>query len=251
MQYTALIRTFNSEKTLGGTLRSLESQSCPPAHYVIVDSGSSDATLTLAPPNSTVIKFAGPKFNYSSAINQGVKLVRTGYVMVISSHTALMNTSAVQYALSQLETNPRLGAAYFCHDEGPEPAGTEVDIKTFNGVNGVWNTSSLLRTDLVRRRSFRPEVFSAEDQEWSMWLLENTPFTILRISGAGLKNNNPLGYPLKKRLDEHESIALFTKPGKLTPAYLLRVAYRVVQPISSVHERWFNLLLLGRLLRHI
>ncbi|MDB5610856.1 MAG: hypothetical protein JWP25_7756 [Bradyrhizobium sp.] len=249
--YSALIRTFNSGKTISDTIRSLEAQSCPPDHYIIVDSGSTDSTLKLIPPNSTVINYVGSKFNYSSAINQGLELVGTDYVLIISSHTQLWHISALHYALDWLRLNSSYGAAYFCNEEGPNPTGIEVDVETFDGHNGIWNTSALLRTDLVRHRPFRPEVFSAEDQEWSRWLLENTPFTILRISGAGLKYGGPNGYSIKKRLDEHEAIAVFTKPGKLTPAYLLRVGYRVVRPISSFDARQFNFLLLMRLVGRV
>jgi glycosyltransferase involved in cell wall biosynthesis len=249
MRYSALIRTFNSEQTVGDTIRSLERQSIPPQYYVIVDSGSTDATLAQLPQNSTVIKFDGPKFNYSSAINQGVAHVRTDHVLVISSHTMLLHASALQYALEQLRGNARLGAAYFCTEDGIRPQGSEIDRRNFTGFNGVWNTSALFRTELLRRRAFRPEVFSAEDQEWSRWLLESTEFTILRISGSGFKYSNPLGYPLRKRLDEHEAIAVFTVPSMLSPAYLLRVGYRVVRPVSPLRERWFNLQLLARLAR--
>lgn len=251
LNYTALIRTFNSEKTIGDTIRSLEAQSFPPTEYVIVDSGSTDSTLSLIPPNSTVINYVGSKFNYSSAINQGIELVTTDQVLIISSHTQIQHPSALQYALKRMEANLGIGAAYFCNEQSAQPAGTEVNAATFDGHNGIWNTSSLIRTDLVRLRPFRPEVFSAEDQEWSRWLLEKTPFTILRISGAGFKYERPDGYPTTKRLDEHEAIAMFVNPGRITPAFLLRVGCRVVRPISSFEARWFNFLLFMRLVRRL
>ncbi len=192
LRYSALIRTFNSSKTIEGTIRSLESQSIPPQHYVIVDSGSTDGTLAKVPRNSNVIKFEGPKFNYSSAINQGLAHVGTDYVLIVSSHTALSHLAALEYALEQLRSNARLGAAYFCNEVGSQLSGVEIDRTKFTGFNGVWNTCALFRTELLRQRAFRPEVFSAEDQEWSRWLLENTAFTILRISGCGFKIRNPV-----------------------------------------------------------
>jgi glycosyltransferase involved in cell wall biosynthesis len=249
LRYSALIRTFNSAKTIEDTIRFLESQSIAPQQYIIVDSGSTDDTLAKVPPNSKVIRFEGAKFNYSSAINQGLAHVGTDYVLIISSHTELLHRGALEYALEQLRSNARLGAAYFCNEVASQLGGVEIDRTKFTGFNGVWNTCALFRTELLRRRAFRPEVFAAEDQEWSRWLLENTAFTILRVSGCGFKTRNPVGYPHKKRLDEHEAIALYSVPSMLLPVYLLRVCYRVVRPISSLQERWYNLQLLSRLVR--
>jgi glycosyltransferase involved in cell wall biosynthesis len=249
LRYSALIRTFNSERTIEDTIRSLEAQTVPPQRYIVVDSGSTDSTLAKIPSNSTVIKFAGPKFNYSSAINQGIDSIPTKYVLIISSHTTLQRNSALQFALEQLESEPKIGAAYFCAEDSPALVGSEVSRETFTGFNGIWNTCGFFRTDLLRRRSFRPEVFSAEDQEWSRWLLENTDLTILRIAGAGFSYNNPSGHNLRKRLDEHEAIAMFTVPKMMTLAYIAKVGYRAVRPISSLQERQFNLNLFTRLLR--
>ena len=249
LRYSALIRTFNSAKTIEDTIRFLKSQSIVPQHYIIVDSGSTDDTLVKVPQNSKVIRFEGAKFNYSSAINQGLAHVGTDYVLVISSHTELLHRAALEYALEQLCSNARLGAAYFCNEVASQLRGVEIDRTKFTGFNGVWNTCALFRTELLRQRPFRPEVFAAEDQEWSRWLVENTAFTILRVSGCGFKTSNPVGYPHKKRLDEHEAIAVYSVPSMLLPAYLLRVCYRVVRPISSFQERWYNLQLLPRLIR--
>lgn len=235
-RYSALIRTFNSQRTLPATIASLAGQTVPPAHYVAVDSGSTDDTFGCLPANTTLHRFKGREFNYSAAINQGLAFVDTNYVLVISSHTALLNPEAVGYALELLERRDDLGAAYFCSEGGEALDHIVIGRQNFNGFNGVWNTCGLYKMSLLRDRAFRPEVFSAEDQEWSKWLLEEQGLSIARILG-GRMSYNASSYPIGKVFKEHLSVALFVRHDMLEFPYLARTIYRVIRPVSSLRNR--------------
>lgn len=246
--YSALIRTFNCESTLPATLRSLTGQSQSPTEYVIVDSGSTDQTLKLLPRACQVHHFVGERFNYSEALNQGVKHISTEYVLIISSHTALENRSAIEYALGILNSDRRIGAAYFCSNAGPLKHEL-IDERNFNGFNGLWNTCSIIRVPLLRKRGFRADVFTAEDQEWASWLFTEEHMTVARLSGAGMVNNNPRAMSLRKRANEYVSIACFVDRGLLGWRNLARIAFNIVTPkvrVSS-RERLLSLWLLCRL----
>ena len=69
IRYSSLIRTFNSELTLPGTLKSLSSQTMPPNEYVFVDLGSTDRTVNQMPEGSIIHRFDEAEFNYSEALN--------------------------------------------------------------------------------------------------------------------------------------------------------------------------------------
>jgi glycosyltransferase involved in cell wall biosynthesis len=245
--YCALIRTFNSAQTLSATLASLSRQTRPPTGIIIVDSGSIDDTLASLPANATIHRYVGDTFNYSDSLNQGLAFAVERYVLVISSHTVLENPEAMELALDLLDEGDTFAAAYFCHDDGPLRH-TTIDRTNFNGFNGVWNTCGLYNASMLRRRGFRPEVFSAEDQEWSKWLLENTHLAIARISGGGMTTSNPRGYPLRKRLNENIAIALFVRPDMLSAPYLLRIVYRIVASIPDAEAVRFNCHLLYNLI---
>ncbi len=238
--YSTLIRTCNSERTLSATLASLAAQTCPPTRHVFVDSGSTDGTLCLLPHGSTLHRYEGQIFNYSEAINQGLQYVDTEYVLIISSHTMLTDRLAVAFAMNLLASNQAIGAAYFSNEPSQTTQYTLIDNRNFNGFNGLWNTCALIRTSLLRKRSFRPEVFSAEDQEWANWLFENERKCVACISGAGMEYNNPVPYNLRKRLNEHVAVALFVRPEMLRWRYIARVAYRAIRPVSTFRERRFN-----------
>jgi glycosyltransferase involved in cell wall biosynthesis len=247
LRYSSLIRTFNSENTLTATLHYLSTQTLPPHEYIFVDSGSVDNTSALLPPCSILHRYTGADFNFADAINQGLKYASTDYVLIISSHTLLRHPKAIEFALTLLGSNTHLGAAYFCSENNGPLRYEIIDSTNFNGWNGLWNTCSLVRMELLRRRQFRPEVFIAEDQEWAQWLFHNTDNVIARISGAGMDNSqNPRGYPLRKRLNETVAIAYFANRELLSFENLMRILYQVIKlnTTVSVKERFFNLVLL-------
>ena len=240
-KYCVLIRTCNSAATLPATLQSLVGQTVPPSKFVFVDSGSVDETFSLIPKGSIVHNYSGGIFNYSSAINQGFDFVDTRFLLIISSHTALSNPRAMEYGLGIIEHDDNVGAAYFVQELGALDH-TLINAATFSGFNGVWNTCGLYRFDLLRRRGFREEVFSAEDQEWSRWLFEQG-MSIARVSGGGMQYNSATRYPFKKRFDEHRAVAQFAKPDMLGWLHIARIAYRVVKvyPWQNAGDRLFYL----------
>jgi len=246
-RYAVLIRTFNSAATLAQTVRSLQQQEIPPSQYVFIDSGSADNCLVAAPPEAEIHRFEGAEYNYSSALNQGVRHVREDHCLVISSHTSLQQPEAMRYALNLLATDPTIGAAYFCGDGGPLSY-LLIDQHNFSGFNGVWNTSGLFRSELLRARPFRHEVYSAEDQEWSSWLFKEKGMKIARISGGGMQYDNPRKYPLRKWLAEYLSVATFAKPELKSWYMIARIAYRVIKPRSILRDRYYNFVLFFRLI---
>lgn len=162
-------------------------QAPSPAAVVVVDSGSTDGTLEKVPPGAKVHHYVGDTFDYSSALNQGLQLVDTDYVLIISSHTLLTNPDATSHALDLLDSNPLLGAAYFDFGVG-DLEHTIIDASNFDGFNGLWNTCSLIRVDLLRSRPFVQGLPACEDQEWAAWLIRHKSMMTARISGGGMQN---------------------------------------------------------------
>ena len=247
-EYTALIRTFNSEKRLPHTLRSLERQTRPPSKYVFVDSGSTDSTLKRIPDRSLVHKYKSDRFNYSDSLNAGIAYIDTPYTMIISSHTSIANEMALNYALNLLSNSDDIAAAYFIQVYSSELKFTKIGTSNFSGFNGVWNTCAIYKTSLLKRRNFRTDVFSAEDQEWSGWLFKYERKYVAQIAGGGMSYNNPSFNYIKKSLAERLAVAIYVKKEMQELPYLLRLFYRVLRPVSNIDERIINAKLLCSLL---
>lgn len=251
MRYSVLIRTFNSAKTLPATLHSLANQTNPPREFIFVDSGSTDRTLELLPEGSIVHHFIGSEFNYAGAINQGLDYVTTDYVMIVSSHTLLRNAGAADYALTLMSKSHNISAAYYCDGLTGDLEHELIDKTNFDGFNGVWNTCSIIKMSLLRIRRFRPEVFSAEDQEWSSWLFSCTNNAIARISGGGMdcsKNQN-FHRLRKKMINEYVAIAYFANRNLLHWRNIAWVALCIVKPAPPrLGSRSMNFLIFLRLI---
>jgi glycosyltransferase involved in cell wall biosynthesis len=248
--YTALIRTFNSQRTLGSTLEALERQSVAPSTYVFVDSGSTDQTLALVPKDAIIHHYKEERFNYAESLNQGIAYIETPFSMVISSHTSLENDRALEYAMALLDENEEIAAAYFVQELGQNMRFERIDRSNFSGFNGAWNTCAVYKTHLLKKRFFRPEVFSAEDQEWSNWAINNENMCIAKIIGAGMSYKNPSGNSVSKSLNERLAVAIYVRNEMLGFRYLLRTLYRAMRPRSSVKERIINVALLYSLISH-
>jgi glycosyltransferase involved in cell wall biosynthesis len=249
VEYSVLIRTHNSESTLPETVASLNGQTTPPHQYVVVDSGSTDRTLSCIPVSSVVHNYVGKEFNYSESLNQGLQFVSSNYVLIISSHTSLQRRDAVEYALTLIRSDEKIAAAYFCIESTGALRHELIDKQTFDGFNGLWNTCALIKVPLLRRRSFRPDVFTAEDQEWASWLFYDEGKATARISGGGMVIRNPRYQSLRKKANEYVSVAYFSNRKLLAWFRIARFGLRSVSPIRnrSLKERWFYLSLALRL----
>lgn len=250
IHYTPLIRTCNSATTLPRTFASLRAQTLSPAAHVIVDFRSTDDTLTCVPVDALVHRYVGETFNYSAALNQGLDRVTTDYVLIISSHTSLNHPGALEFALNILAGDKRIGAAYFCYENSAALEYDLIDSRNFTGFNGLWNTCAVIKTALLQKRRFRPEVFAAEDQEWAKWLFHSEGKATARISGAGLQNNNAQKFSRTKLLNEYAAVALFTNRSLLGWSHLAELAYKVLRPTRrlALRERYLHFLLFIRLL---
>jgi len=231
--YAVLIRTFNSAKTLPATIASLQAQSLPPSEWVFVDSGSSDTTQSLIPNGAIWHRYSAPEFNFSRSLNEGIVLVHAPMVLIISSHTRLANPAAVAYAISQLKSDANLGGIYFSDNQPGSLRHDLIDRESFDGFNGLWNTCALVRTQLVRERPFREDVFSAEDQEWSAWWLNERGGRIARITGGERHCDNPHTHSSLKLLNEYVSIAYFTNRRLLRWSNVIRQLWLVIGPASA------------------
>src|SRR5688572_16071196 len=111
--YSVLIRTWNSDATLGKTLRSLRIQDLPPEGILIIDSGSTDGTLkTAAEFKARIIHYPSDlPFNYSKALNIGLAAAETDYVLIISSHTVIPYKNIARWLTTALQ-DPNVVGAY-------------------------------------------------------------------------------------------------------------------------------------------
>lgn len=194
--YSVVIRTFNSERTLGKTLHSIRFQKSSPSEILVVDSGSSDSTLELAKKfDVRILSYPTEKpFNYATALNLGLAAAVEPYVLIISSHTVIPHADTVTRMLDEL-TMPGIAGVYCVTSwflnrreslrRGQKIRAVEIDARTFDGYNGLWNTCAVIRKCDWIMRKFDETMWTAEDQEWAAWHHRNTQKRTVRLEGTG------------------------------------------------------------------
>jgi glycosyltransferase involved in cell wall biosynthesis len=200
---SAVIRTFNSERTLQKTLLSLRIQKPALAELVVVDSGSTDRTLEIARHfGCRILHYPKDRpFNYSDSLNLGIAGCTGEHILIISSHSVLSFRDVACIMSDNLE---RAGASgVYCISQSPNGSvlrsddpmrgklTTVVNRDNFDGLNGLWNACSMIDRSCWARHPFDPSMPAGEDQEWASWHFANTGLPTVCIRNAGVLYMNP------------------------------------------------------------
>lgn len=232
-----VIRASGYSTLLSTTVNSLLSQRGIQPNIIIVNSCSSSSGLSSLAENLLVTPYITSRFNYSEAINKAIPLLKSEFTLVISSHTVIINSLALQYGISLLNSNPLVAAVNFSDAREGNLSYISVDATSFNGWNGAWNTASLYRTHLLKSRPFRPEILSAEDQEWSRWATVHMGMLIYHVNGCCTKNSNPRQSSVTKKLKEWEFVSAYAYPYYLSYKFILSKLYSSAIRLSRFQIR--------------
>lgn len=244
---TALIRTYNSDRTLQDCLQSLEDQTSPPEHVVVVDSGSTDRTLGIAKDYGVeVIHYPHEEFHYSRALNIGMEQVRTPHALIISSHVSLPEPQTVETMANLLrEEDERCAASV----QGMVSSPTEVDpgdvewqlvtkqnfVEQFGGI-AIGNSCNLIPRRLWEQCSFDENIPRAEDQKWLQYYLKQGR-TAVRITRPQIVYDNPF-YNETKEIRDLVTLAKYDINPSLTEwNYIWR---RFHNALSALRHRDFS-----------
>lgn len=95
MKVALLIRCLNEEAHIGRLLAGAFSQTTPPDEVIIVDSGSTDATVEIARrfPNVRITHIAPSDFSFGRAINRGMEATTADVVVLASAHVYPLRTT--------------------------------------------------------------------------------------------------------------------------------------------------------------
>ncbi len=100
--YSVVIRCKNEAHVLGETLESLSRQSNPPSHSILVNNNSTDDSVLIAKRHGLhVINYPeNIPFNYSKALNIGIRVAPTPLIMLLSAHCPLVTNDSAERLLS-------------------------------------------------------------------------------------------------------------------------------------------------------
>ncbi len=235
LSYTALIRTFNSMPLLIDVIDHLQKQSTPPSAIVIVDSSKEKEQRSgIENLGYPVVRYPeNEDFNFSKAINIGVNCIRTDAVLIISSHVLLTNEYMIEKALNITDFNDEKYMG-FCLIPWSEREvtwrQTKVDKENFNRNLCASNSCTMLKASWIKLRPFREDVFSAEDQEWTFYYLNQNDAYFYNIVTHDVKYMN-VHFNTQKLINEQIALAYFTFNEMLS---LKNILFGILKSIYAI-----------------
>lgn len=96
--------TFNSERYLEQTINSIATQTYTNIEYIVVDGGSSDATLEIINRYDSKIDkwLSEPDSGIADAMNKGLKLSTGDYILFIHSDDYLIDQKVIEQAVFEM-----------------------------------------------------------------------------------------------------------------------------------------------------
>jgi rhamnosyltransferase len=176
VKVSVIIRTFDSERTIGEVLEAVSSQSLSDREVVIVDSGSTDGTLKIVGRHPHVlVDYSKETFNYGGSLNAGIRAASGEYAVCLSSHCVPLHEDWLAGLVGVMDADGGLAGAWgplvFERRDGlaPERGVDAMDLEGFyrEPNRGLQNSNSIIRRSLWEERPFSGEVPTAEDQEWA------------------------------------------------------------------------------------
>lgn len=87
MSVAVVIRAFNEEAHIGRLLTGIGLQTTQPDEVILVDSGSTDATVSIAKAfDAEVVSIAPEDFSFGRALNRGIDATDADLVVIASAH---------------------------------------------------------------------------------------------------------------------------------------------------------------------
>jgi len=175
-----VVRAFNEEKHIGRLLSGIMHQSVDDIEIVLVDSGSSDATVAIASRYPVKIMHIHPEeFTFGRSLNRGIEQTTSEFVVIASAHVYPVYPDWIEKLLEPFE-NPRVALVYgkqrgnesSCYSEQQQFAklfpGENIAVQRHPFCN---NANSAIRRSLWQQNHYDEELTGLEDMAWANWAL--------------------------------------------------------------------------------
>ena len=176
MKYDVVIRCKNEMEWLPRVISSLNNQSIKPSQIILVDDYSDDGSLQYAKKeNCVVLEYDKTDFNYSYALNLGIKETCEDEILILSAHCELVTAQSVQ---NMIEVRHVYDAAGVYGRQVPTIRSNPVDTRDLITVFGrerivfethpfFHNAFSLIERSAWQECPFNENQNGVEDRFWA------------------------------------------------------------------------------------
>lgn len=203
--FSIITVTYNAEKTLPATLRSIAAQSCRLFEHIIIDGASNDATVSIARDAGYPVTIVSePDSGLYDAMNKGLGLAKGDYVIFLNAGDAFTSSDTLSHIADAIIDNDYPGIVYgqtrLVDDKrqyiGPRhlTAPEVLTIDSFKEGMVVCHQAFIVLRKIVDNYDIRYR-FSA-DYEWCIRCLQHSrrnqylPETIIDYLSEGMTTRN-------------------------------------------------------------
>ena len=175
---SVVIRAFNEERHLGKLLSGLKCQTIQPIEIILVDSGSTDATVEVATKQGVqVVKIKPEDFSFGRSLNLGISKATAEKIIICSAHVYPVYPDWLEKLLAPL-ADPKIALTY------GKQRGSETNHFSEQQIFLHWypeqtdlhqshpfcnNANAAIQKSLWITHPYHENLPALEDLEWAKW----------------------------------------------------------------------------------
>lgn len=178
MKCSIVIRAYNEEKLIGRLLEGIKQQTVKDVEIILVDSGSTDTTVSIADSfGAKVVHIPPAEFTFGRSLNIGIKSASREFIVIASAHvypvypdwleTLLRPFQDSQVALTYGKQRGYAGSKYsehqIFHQWYPDASTLDQATAFCNNANAA------IRKSLWEKHPYDETLTGLEDLEWAKW----------------------------------------------------------------------------------
>ncbi len=181
MNCSIVIRAYNEEKHIGRLLEGIRQQTVRDVEIILVDSGSTDATVSVAESfGARVVSIRPEEFTFGRSLNLGVRAATRELVVIASAHVYPVYPDWLETLLRPFD-DPRVALTYgkqrapgtakysegqIYHQWYPDASQPRQETAFCNNANAA------IRKSLWEQNPYDETLTGLEDLAWAKWAKE-------------------------------------------------------------------------------
>ena len=173
---SVIIRSYNEEKHLGRLLEGIAQQTVKDVEIILVDSGSTDGTLTVAARYPVrVVHIAPEEFTFGRSLNLGIQAASAELLVFASAHVYPVYPDWLEKLLAPF-ADPQIALVYGKQRGGPSSKYSERqifaswypdDAQQYQESPFCNNANAAVRRDLAIEHPYNETLPGLEDLDWA------------------------------------------------------------------------------------
>lgn len=181
MNCSLVIRAYNEEQHIGRLLEGIRQQTLKDVEVILVDSGSTDGTVSVAEAfGARIVRIPSAEFTFGRSLNFGIRAARRDLVAIASAHVFPVYPDWLESLLRPFEVEKV--ALTYGKQRGPAAAKYSEqqifhqwypDVSNPNQVTAFCNNANAaIRKSLWEKNPYDETLTGLEDLAWAKWAKE-------------------------------------------------------------------------------